>query len=105
MTALRSARVEWVVYILECADRSLYVGVTNDLEKRVAAHTCGKGARYTRGRAPLVVRYVEEAATRGEAQRREAAIRRMTRSAKLALCDRSASVSTHERARRPRSAR
>jgi putative endonuclease len=80
--------VRWVVYILECGDGTLYVGVTNDLEKRVAAHASGKGARYTRGRAPLSVRYVEDAGTRSDALKREAAIRRMTRTAKLALMER-----------------
>ena len=75
----------WFVYILECADRSLYVGVTNDVAKRLAAHESGKGARYTRGRAPLVVRHVEDAPTRADAQKREAAIRRLTRAKKLAL--------------------
>ena len=75
----------WFVYILECSDRTLYVGVTNDVAKRVAAHECGKGARYTRGRAPLVVRHVEEVATRADAQKREAAIRKLSRAKKLAL--------------------
>lgn len=78
----------WFVYILECADRTLYVGVTNDVEKRVAAHASGKGARYTRGRSPLVVRHVEEAPTRGDAQKREAAIRKLSREKKLALFSR-----------------
>jgi predicted GIY-YIG superfamily endonuclease len=77
--------VGWVVYILECADGTLYVGVTNDLERRVAAHAAGKGARYTRGRSPLRVVHVEAAPTRGDAQRREAAIRRLSREAKRAL--------------------
>jgi putative endonuclease len=80
--------VSWLVYILECSDRSLYVGVTNDLEKRVAAHESGKGARYTRGRSPLVVRHVEEAPSRAAAQKREAAIRRLSRRQKLALIER-----------------
>jgi putative endonuclease len=80
--------VRWLVYILECGDRSLYVGVTNDLEKRLAAHQSGKGARYTRGRGPLVVRYVEKAATRAAAQSREAAIRKLGRAGKEALCAR-----------------
>ena len=77
--------MEWVVYILECGDSTLYVGVTNDLENRLAAHVAGKGARYTRGRAPLRVIHVEQAASRGEAQSREAAIRKLSRRKKLAL--------------------
>jgi predicted GIY-YIG superfamily endonuclease len=75
----------WLVYVLECADRTLYVGVTNDLSKRLKAHREGKGARYTRGRAPLVVRYTEAAAGRGAALAREAAIRKLSRERKLAL--------------------
>jgi putative endonuclease len=75
----------WIVYVLECSDHTLYVGITNDLERRLAAHASGNGARYTRGRAPLVVRHTEKAPTRSDAQRREAAIRRLSRAQKLAL--------------------
>ena len=49
----------WVVYILKCADGSLYTGVTNNLKKRVLAHQEGKGAKYTKGRLPLKVIYHE----------------------------------------------
>ena len=75
----------WVVYIVECADRTLYTGMTNDLEQRMAAHQAGKGAKYTKHRGPLILRYTEAAESKGAALRREAAIKALDRSAKLTL--------------------
>lgn len=75
----------WVVYILRCGDGTLYTGITNDLDRRIAAHAAGKGARYTRGRAPLRVIHVEPAESKGEALRREAAIKRLRPGAKARL--------------------
>jgi putative endonuclease len=72
-------------YILECADGTLYVGWTTDLERRLRAHNAGKGGRYTRGRRPVRVVYFEEHSTRQEAQRREAVLRRLSRAKKLRL--------------------
>lgn len=69
----------WVVYVVECRDGTLYTGVARDLAARLRAHNAGKGARYTRGRRPVALRYWEPHATRGEAQRREAEIRRRPR--------------------------
>ena len=77
----------WVVYIVECADRSLYTGITNDLEQRMAAHRAGKGAKYTKHRRPLTLRYSETADSKGAALRREAAIKSFDRAAKLTLID------------------
>jgi predicted GIY-YIG superfamily endonuclease len=77
----------WVVYIVECADRSLYTGITNDLEQRMAAHRAGKGAKYTKHRRPLTLRYTEAADSKGAALRREAAIKSFDRAAKLTLID------------------
>ncbi len=75
------------VYILECSDRTLYIGCTNDINKRLHAHNHGKaGARYTKARRPVVLRYIEEAGTKGQAQSREAALKRLSRVDKLALC-------------------
>lgn len=76
----------WTVYILECADGTLYTGMTNDLAARMTAHASGKGARYTRGRGPFRIVRAEEHATRGAALSREAAIKTMGRKAKLLLC-------------------
>jgi putative endonuclease len=83
---MRSMR--WCVYLLKCGDGSLYAGITNDLDKRLAAHKSGKGARYTRGRGPLKVVHQEEAADKPAALRREIQIKRLKRSAKLALAKR-----------------
>ena len=74
-------------YLLECADRTLYCGWTNDLEKRVKAHNSGSGAKYTKPRRPVVLVYYEEFETKEEAMRREAAIKRMTRQEKKRLIE------------------
>jgi predicted GIY-YIG superfamily endonuclease len=83
----------WLVYVLECRDRTLYTGVTNDLDRRLEAHAKGRGARYTRGRAPFVVRYVESMPSKGAALSREAAIKKLSRRRKLALAEASPSFS------------
>jgi putative endonuclease len=67
----------WFVYILRCADRTLYTGVTNDTGRRVADHNAGRGARYTRVRRPVALVYVEAVEDRGAALRRESEIKRM----------------------------
>jgi len=72
-------------YILECADGSLYTGWTDHLEKRVAAHNAGRGAKYTRSRRPVRLVYYEEYATAHDAMRREALIKCLPRAQKLAL--------------------
>lgn len=82
----KTMKKQWVVYILECKDGSLYTGITDDLDRRLAAHRAGKGAKYTRGRAPLTLRYVEECEDHSSALRREYAIKQLTRAEKLELC-------------------
>ena len=72
-------------YLLTCADGSLYCGWTNQLDKRIEAHNAGKGAKYTKGRRPVTLAYFEEFATKEEALRREAAIKKLTRREKLEL--------------------
>lgn len=74
-------------YLLECADKTLYCGWTNDLEKRVKAHNAGLGAKYTKPRRPVTLVYFEEFDTKEEAMRREAAIKRLTRYEKLCLVE------------------
>lgn len=76
----------WVVYILECKDHTLYTGVTDDFSRRFAAHNAGKGAKYTKGRGPLVLRYLEKCEDKSTALKREIAIKRLSREEKLALC-------------------
>ena len=74
------------VYILECADKSLYVGCTNDLEKRLKQHNDSKqGAHYTKIRRPVILKYSEEFKTLKEARRRESEIKRLSRNKKLDL--------------------
>ena len=72
-------------YLLRCADGTLYCGWTNDLEKRVTAHNAG--AKYTKPRRPVTLAYHEAFATKQETMRREAEIKRLTRSEKLALIE------------------
>lgn len=75
-----------VVYILECADTSLYVGCTNNLEKRLQEHNTSKqGAHYTKIRRPVVLKYSEMFPNLAEARAREGALKRLTREKKLAL--------------------
>ena len=76
----------WVVYILECRDGTLYTGVTDRLQHRLAAHRAGKGAKYTKGRGPLKLRYLEDCEDHSSALRREIAIKRLTKDEKRALC-------------------
>lgn len=75
----------WWVYVLQCADRSLYTGVTTDPQRRVREHERGTASRYTRSRLPVELVHVERAASRSEALRREMRIKRLRRVAKLAL--------------------
>jgi putative endonuclease len=82
------------VYLLRCADGSLYAGATNDLAARVVRHAAGTGARYTRSRLPVRLVWSELAAGRGAALSREAAVKRLRRGEKLAL------VASARRARR-----
>ncbi len=75
----------WVVYILKCADNTLYTGITNNIDARIIAHTQGRGAKYTKGRAPLTLIYQEPCESRSEATKRECQIKALPRTKKLAL--------------------
>lgn len=72
-------------YVLRCGDGSLYTGWTNNLEKRVAAHSAGRGAKYTKAHLPVELAYYEEFETQHEAMQREAAIKRLTKQEKEEL--------------------
>jgi putative endonuclease len=74
------------VYIVRCADGTLYTGWAVDVQRRVKAHNAGRGARYTATHGPVELVYSEEVATRGDALKRELAIKRYPRAKKLALC-------------------
>jgi len=80
---------EWIVYILLCADQSLYTGVATDMQARLTAHNAGKGAKYTRGRLPVKLVYQETATGRSAALKREHAIKRMPVAAKRRLISQS----------------
>ena len=82
----RGGFVAWYVYMLRCGDDTLYTGMTDDVEKRFAAHAAGRGAKYTRGRGPLELVYTEELPDKSAALKREAAIKKLSRAQKLELC-------------------
>jgi putative endonuclease len=75
----------WICYLLQCADDTLYCGITNDLGKRIVVHNAGEGAKYTRGRTPVRLVYQESCADKSVALKREMQIKRMTRQAKIDL--------------------
>ena len=77
----------WKLYIIQCGDGTLYTGITVDVEHRFAMHQSGKGAKYTRGRGPLTLKYVENCGTHSVALQREVAVKRLTRQEKLELIE------------------
>lgn len=77
----------WYVYMLACADGSLYTGTATDVDRRFAAHKSGRGAKYTRAHPPVAVVYREACGDKGAALRREAAIKKLPRTKKLELTE------------------
>ena len=75
----------WKLYILRCRDGSLYTGITTGVEKRLAAHNAGKGAKYTRSRKPVELVYQEQCDSHSHALRRELEIKALTKEEKLKL--------------------
>lgn len=75
------------VYVLECADGSLYTGYTTDVERRLEEHNAGEGAKYTRGRTPVSLVHTERFETRSKAMSREYAIKQLSRREKERLID------------------
>lgn len=82
--------MKWYVYILRCADDTLYTGITDDLQRRLEQHNTGKGAKYTRGRGPVTLVYQQELPAKGEALKREYQIKQLTRQQKLELIEKGA---------------
>jgi putative endonuclease len=82
--------VSWYVYVVRCRDGSLYTGISRNVALRVDAHNQGTGARYTRGRQPVVLLYEERKSSQGAALRRELVIKAMPRKDKLELLARGA---------------
>lgn len=84
MTKPKLVEAVWYVYILECNDKTLYTGVTNNIENRLHQHNHGQvGAKYTRARRPVKLVYTEEQKNKSEAMKREHAIKKLTRVEKL----------------------
>ena len=77
----------WNVYILQCGDGSLYTGISTDVQRRLAEHRSGKGAKYTRSRGPLELVYEEECSDKSKALRRELEIKALHRTEKLKLIE------------------
>lgn len=75
----------WYLYILRCGDDTLYTGITTDIDRRLEAHSQGRGAKYTRGRGPLEIVYREVCGSHSQALRRELEIKALSRREKLAL--------------------
>ena len=75
----------WYLYILRCKDDTLYTGITTDVEKRLEQHRSGKGAKYTRGRAPLELVYQESCGDHSAALKREREVKALPREEKLIL--------------------
>ena len=77
--------MNWIVYILRCADGTLYTGITNDLGRRMSEHESGRGAKYTKGRGPVQLVYTENCEGRGQASKREIEIKLLNKEQKLRL--------------------
>lgn len=75
----------WFVYLLECVDNTLYCGITNNLEKRIQKHNSKKGAKYTSSRTPVSLYYFEECSDKSSALKREAQIKKLSRTEKIFL--------------------
>lgn len=73
------------VYIVQCSDETLYTGWTNNLKKRLEAHNKGTGAKYTRGRTPVILKYFETFSTKEDAMKRECEIKKLSRQEKEKL--------------------
>lgn len=90
---MKPAKSEWFVYIILCSDKSLYTGISTDVERRFTEHAGGsgkgkqKGAKYFRARSPVELVYVEAGHTRSTASQREAEIKKLSRLDKLALTE------------------
>ena len=74
---------DWVVYLVECSDGSLYCGVSNNIEKRLATHNAGKGAKYTRSRLPVVLQVVAGAMSRSAALKLEYQVKQQRKNEKV----------------------
>lgn len=81
----QSESEQWYVYILECSDKTLYVGITNNLDRRISKHNNGTGAKYTKGRAPVTLLKYFIVNSKSEALKLEIKIKKMSRKDKIEL--------------------
>ena len=79
--------MNWLIYMLECSDNSIYTGITNNLEERLKKHESGNGAKYLRGRLPIKLIHKEVFISRSEATKREILIKKMSKKEKEKLID------------------
>ena len=77
----------WTVYIIRCNDNSLYIGITNNLKKRIESHQKGTGAKYTRGKGPFKLLHTENYPNRSQASQREFNLKKLTLKNKLDLIE------------------
>ncbi len=82
---MKQAKYPWCVYMLRCADGSLYTGITNDLKARLAKHNSGDGAKYTRSRLPVICVWFEKKRNKSYARKREVEIKKLSRTQKELL--------------------
>ena len=81
----KSKKEAWYVYMVECADQTIYTGITNNLSQRIATHNLGKGAKYTRSRYPVLLKASWKYPSRSEAGKAEYAFKKLSRKQKLEL--------------------
>jgi putative endonuclease len=81
----KSKNKKWLVYILKCSDCSFYTGITNDINHRIKQHDLGLGAKYTKGRGPFVLLFIQEYENRSLASKRESEIKKLSRNEKKTL--------------------
>ena len=77
--------MDWKVYIVKCSDKTFYTGITNNIKLRLETHNLGKGAKYTKGRLPVILVYLEPVDDKSNALRREIEIKKLNRSQKINL--------------------
>ena len=75
----------WYVYLLVCRDKSIYTGITTNLERRLKQHNVGSASKYTRSRLPVKMVYSEQHASRGDALKKEAQVKKLSRQRKIDL--------------------
>ena len=77
---------KWFLYILRCADGTLYTGITDDVTRRLAEHNAGRGAKYTRGRGPVMLGFCKELPSKSDALKEEYRIKQLTHAVKADMC-------------------